>query len=421
MTKLEDDVRTWLDENWDESITVREWWRRLAESGYANPTWPTGLGGLGLDTRAAREVSEVLAEREVIGAPKGNGPNMGANTVLEHGTPEQHRQWVWPLATGEHAWCQLFSEPGAGSDLAGLQCKAIRDGDEFVVTGQKVWNSSANISELGMLLARTDPDVPKHSGLSWIMIDMEQPGILVRPLRQMNGDAEFCEVFLDEARAKVADTIGAINDGWKVARTTLAYERSAAASGTSRKIVQVNAGKLGGNLDRIVGDVVAEAKQRRTKRRGGDFVNSARTLIGLAQEAGVNTDPVLRDRLARYYIQSEVYRLTNLRSRTPALRAHTATFASIAKLGLGGLARTSRDLGMSIVGANGLVVGPDAPGPGGGRAQFAALSAQGVSIGGGTDEIQRNVLGERSLGLPREPSVDTDVPFKDLRVGTQRG
>lgn len=420
MSSIRDEVASWLDENWDESITLGQWWRRLADSGYAYPTWPEGLGGRGWDAAAARQVSEALAEREVIGPPTGNGPNMGAATVLAHGTEDQKQRFVRALATGQEAWCQLFSEPGAGSDLAGLQTKARRDGDELVVTGQKVWNSSADVSGWGMLLCRTNPDVPKHAGISFVMIDMHQPGVEVRLLRQMNGEAEFCEVFLDGARARVDDVIGAVDDGWNVARTTLVHERNAAASGTSRKLLNAAAGPLGAGLDKTVGEIAAAARQRRGKRsRGGAYILSSRTMLGLARDAGVADHPVLRDELMRYHIRSEVYRLTNLRSRANRAAGRApGPESSIGKLALGLMARASRDLGLQIVGAGGMIVGPDAAG--GGAPQFAALSAQGVSLGGGTDEIQRNVIGERSLGLPREPSVDADVPFRDLRVGTQR-
>ncbi|MGD9704871.1 MAG: acyl-CoA dehydrogenase family protein [Acidimicrobiia bacterium] len=402
-SSIADAIDEWVEGNWDLEITLREWWRRLADAGYSQPTWPVGLGGLGVDNRTARTMSDALAVHGVIAAPTGMGPHMGGPTVLEHGDDAQRAQ-IRAVADGREAWCQLFSEPEAGSDLAGVKAIAVRDGDDYVVTGQKVWNSSADLADRGMLLARTDPSAPKHAGLSFFLIDMRQPGIEARPLRTMNGSAQFCEVFLDGARAKATDVIGGLGNGWKVASTMLGHERRMAASGSSRSLFTVNAGQLGGNLDRTVADVVAEARERAAHKPVA-MINSAKMLIALAQQFGVNTDPTFRDELARYYIRGEVYRLTNLRaraSRTPGPEA------SIAKIGLSGMARASRDLGLRIVGAGGMLVGAEAASEG--RVQYAALSTPGVSLGGGTDEIQHNVIGERALGLPREPFPASGAP-----------
>ena len=198
------EVQAWVDANWDTSITVREWWRRLADAGYAYPSWPAGLGGGGLPRRDAMTIAGVLARNGVIGPPVGAmAATLAAPTLLEHATEAQLAELVRPIATGEAAWCQLFSEPGSGSDLASVGTRAVPDGDEWVVTGQKVWNSAADSADFGMLLARTDVDVPKHAGLTYFAIDMKQPGIEARPLKQMNGASNFCEVFLTEARVGV--------------------------------------------------------------------------------------------------------------------------------------------------------------------------------------------------------------------------
>lgn len=400
MTTIADEVHAWVEQNWDLHITLREWWRRLTEAGYSQPTWPVGLGGLGVDGKTAREISDALAEHGVIAAPIGIGPYMGGPTILEHGN-DQQRARLCALAAGLEAWCQLFSEPAAGSDLAGVTTTAVRDGDSYVVTGQKVWNSSADIADWGLLLARTDRDAPKHAGLTFFLIDMRQPGIEPRPLRTMNGESMFCEVFLDGARTDAANVVGGLGNGWKVAATMLSHERKMAASGTSRSMFTAAAGPLGGNLDRTVGELVAAARER-AKQRPAAMINSAKSLINLAQQRGVNADPTIRDQLTRYYIRGEVYRLTNLRARAGAAAGRPGPESSIAKIALSGMARASRDLGLRIVGAEGMLVGPDAAS--GGRVQHAALSSPGVSLGGGTDEIQRNVIGERALGLPREPA-----------------
>ncbi len=399
MSSIRDEVSAWVEANWDESMTLREWWRRLAAAGYSQPSWPIGLGGRGVDSGMAREINDALGSHPVVAAPTGMGPHMGGPTLIEHGT-EQQIQYLGAVADGTQAWCQLFSEPGAGSDLAGLETTAVRDGDDFVVRGQKVWNSSADIADRGMLLARTDPTASKHAGLSFLLIDMRQPGIEARPLRTMNGNSQFCEVFIDDARVRSSDIVGGLGTGWRVASTMLVHERKMAASGSSRSLAFAAAGPLGGQLDRPVGEIVAESR-RRAKNRPAAMINSAKSLVALAQEHGANTDPVLRNDLADYFVRSEVYRLTNLRARAGASSGRTpGPEVSIGKLALSGLARTSRDLGTRIAGAGGMIVGPDSVSQG--RVQHAALSAAGVSIGGGTDEIQHNVIGERALGLPRD-------------------
>jgi len=396
----------WVTANWNLDLTLAEWWDRLFEAGYAFPSWPEGLGGFAASSTEARAISSALGAAGVVGPPTGNGPNMGGPTLIKHATPEQQQRFVAPMGRGQHQWCQLFSEPGAGSDLASLATRAERDGDEFVVNGQKVWNSKADVSDWGMLLARTDPDQPKHRGLSFLMIDMHQPGIDVRPLVQMNGAAEFCEVFLTEARAKVGDVIGALDDGWNVARTTLLSERASAASGTGRGQVSVAAGPGEGNLSRAVGELIEESRHGgRPSARRFEVLLSSRRMIELARELGVIHDPVIRDRLMRFYVHSEVYRLNGKRRPGPD--------GSLMKLDLAMLAHQSRDVSLAMLGAEGMVLDDDARDHG--RVQRTALSSFAPSFGGGTNEIQRNIIGERTLGLPREPGHDNDVPFRELR------
>jgi alkylation response protein AidB-like acyl-CoA dehydrogenase len=318
------------------------------------------------------------------------------------------------MARGREVWAQLFSEPGAGSDLAGLATTAVLDGDEYVVNGQKVWNSFANVSEWGMLLARTDVDVPKHRGITYMMIDLRQPGVEVRPLVQMNGIAEFCEVFLTDARVPLENVIGSPGDGWNVARTTLAYERAGAGSGRVRGVVSVAAGSKGGNLHRTVGEIVDAASLHTGQRsQRNEVLLSAQVLVELAQRLGVASDPVLRQRLARYHANSQVYRWTGQRGRDNAKSGRPGTESSTMKLQLALLANECRDLSLAMLGAGGMLMGDEAVDRG--RVQMAALSSPAASLGGGTNEIQRNIIGERTLGLPKEPAVDTDVPFRALR------
>ena len=409
-----EDVRTWLAQHWKLEKSLGEWWGELADAGFAFPGWPRGFGGQGASPSEARVVISVLAEARVIGPPSGNATSMGSPTILDHGTKEQKERFVLPAVRGRHAWAQLFSEPGAGSDLASLSTSAVLDGDEYVVNGQKVWNSYADISSWGMLLARTDPDVPKHQGITFMMIDMDQPGIDVRPLVQMNGSAEFCEVFLTDARVPVANVIGRIGGGWSVARTTLAYERSGISSGRARGFLHVQPGPKAGHLTRPVGELLESALRVATDNsRRNEFLLSARAMLSLAQEKGAVQDAVMRDRLARYYVNSQVYKWTGQRSRDNVKSGRPGPESSALKVQLAMLAHESRDLSMSIVGAEGMLRGDDDGGYG--RVQMAALSSFAASLGGGTNEIQRNIMAERALDLPREPASDTKVPFRDLR------
>jgi len=411
-------VQAWVDANWDRSLTVRKWWLRLADAGYAYPTWPVGLGGSGAPRRDAMTVAAVLARNEVIGPPVGAmAATLAAPTLLEHATEEQRMELVRPIATGEAAWCQLFSEPGSGSDLASVGTRAVRDGDEWVVSGQKVWNSSADSADFGMLLARTDVDVPKHAGLTYFVIDMQQPGIEVRPLRQMNGAANFCEVFLTEARVRGGHVIGDVNGGWRVAQSTLFHERNSVAGGGLPGLVMARSGSEG-DLDRKVGEVLDRAREvakaRKSPIRAGAV--PAKLMVELAQKFGVSGDPVIRQELARYISRVRVNGWTMRRSGAAGGKL-TGADGSIAKLTTARICQESRELSYRIVGAHGMLMGQVSPLAG--DLQMVNLASPGNRLGGGTDEIQLNVLGERALGLPREPSSDKDVPYRDLKVGTQ--
>jgi alkylation response protein AidB-like acyl-CoA dehydrogenase len=407
-------VRGWVEANWHLDMTLADWWQRLADAGFAFPHWPAGLGGGNMRATEAALIQQALGTHGVIGPPTGNAPNMGVPTILTHGTEEQKERFVKPVANGQNAWCQLFSEPGAGSDLASLATRAERDGDDFVVTGQKVWNSGADVSEWGMLVARTNPDVPKHAGITWMMIDMRQPGVEVRPLVQMNGSAEFCEVFLTEARVPVDNVIGGVDNGWNVARTTLTHERGSVGRRYPKGMIEMKAGSLSGNLELPVGELVERSRRvGRDPNKRPDIMIGAKSMIQLARERGLDTDPVVRDRVADYYVRSEVYRLTGQRSRDNAKGGRTGPEGSIMKLALAMLAHRSRDLSMSILGADGMLVGADALDNG--KVQRACLSSFVPSLGGGTNEIQRNIIGEQSLGLPRQPNNDHQIPFRDLQ------
>src|SRR5947208_11615065 len=232
MTSTRDEVRSWVRDHWDPELSLREWRELLVDSGWACPSWPTEWLGRGLPSEADAIVEDELAAAGAVGTPMGVGMGLAAPTVLAHGSDDLKARLLRPLVTGEHTWCQLFSEPGSGSDLAGLTTRADRDGDEFIVSGQKVWNTSAHHADYGLLVARTDWDAPKHKGITYFVLPMRQPGVEVRPLRQMNGHASFNEVFLDGARIPADHVVGEVGGGWAVALTTLSHERRVAPTGS---------------------------------------------------------------------------------------------------------------------------------------------------------------------------------------------
>ncbi|MCU1401468.1 MAG: putative acyl-CoA dehydrogenase [Acidimicrobiales bacterium] len=414
---LAGEVRDWIERNWDPQLTVGEWWRRLADAGLAYSMWPSGVGGRGLSAGAARTVTEQLAAARVIAPPVGHvAATLAAPTILDHGTAEQINRFVPPIACGQASWCQLFSEPGSGSDLASVGTRAVRDGDEWIVTGQKVWNSGADSAQMGMLLARTDLDAPKHRGMTYFLIDMDQPGIEVRPLRQMNGMSSFCEVFISEARVGHDCILGELNGGWRIAQTTLAHERGSVSGRGATGLAQARSGTISGDVSLAASEIIARSARARTGGIAGGAVPT-KMMLELARQFERAADPVTRQELARYYTQNKVNSWT-MRRVAAAKGRLTGADGSMSKLATSRICQQSRDLAFSILGAATMLDGSDAPMRG--DLQRVGLGSPGTRIGGGTDEVQLNVLGERGLGLPREPSDDADTPYRELRVGTQR-
>jgi len=404
--ELRTEVREWIAENWDLGITLREWWSRLFDAGLAAPSWPAEYGGRSLPSSMPRVVTEELAAAGVVGPPMiGIGPAMAGPTILAMGTEEQKRKYLPALMKGEEWWCQLWSEPGAGSDLPALAAKAVRDGDTYTVNGQKVWNSSADIAQRAILLARTDPDAPKRSGMTYFLFDMDQPGVDPRPLKQMNGEAEFCEVFLTDARVDASEIVGTEHDGWSVARFTMGFERAMVSSRTPRGLIAVVSGPKAGWLDRPLGEVVA-AHQGKTAGLRSARALPYRTLHQLAAERGKDRDPETRQGLARYYTLNQLNRWNGQRGRdqSRARGGMPGPEASITKLFTSIVCMTSQDLTFDILGAEGMLDGDGAPSNG--DYVTVALGGFGVRIGGGTDEIQKNSIAERVLGLPREPGLE---------------
>ncbi len=365
-----------------------EFWGAQFDAGLAWVHFPPGCGGLGLPPAMQRIVNDRLME---AGASFANtqrnilGHGMGAPTVLSHGTPEQIERWLRPIFTAEEVWCQLFSEPGAGSDVAGLASRAVRDGDEWIVNGQKVWTTLAHTARWGMLVARTDPDLPKHQGLTYFIADMTAPGVEVRPLRQITGEAEFNEVYFTDVRIPDSCRLGGVGDGWRVALTTLMNER--VAIGTTHLP------------------------------RGGGTIAEA---VAVWKEKG-HSDPHLRDELMKLWCEAEALRLTGIRADQMRSRGTPGPEGSIAKLYWADLNQRISTFTVDLMGAEGMLL------PGGypylapaqsGIARFSRqksfLRARAYSIEGGTSEIMKNILGERVLGLPGEPRVDKALPWKDV-------
>jgi alkylation response protein AidB-like acyl-CoA dehydrogenase len=350
-------------------------------------------------------VAGALGAAGAVGLPLGVGPALGAPTILAHGPDDVRERFLAPTVTGEQTWCQLFSEPGAGSDLAGLTTTARLDGDEWVVSGQKVWNTSAHHADLGLLLARSDWGVPKHEGLTYFVLPMDQPGVEARPLRQMNDHRSFNEVFLTEARVPRANVVGEVGGGWRVALTTLAFERRFGA------MARPSFAAAGG---RAVEEAQAEAAAYfETYKWYPQRAGRPDLVVERAQATGAAADPVVRQEIARLLSLQRASRWTAERARASlALGRTPGPEGSIGKLATSLVARQAARVHALIAGADGLLTGPDSPL--GGTIAEVLVSVPAQSIAGGTDEIQRNILGEKALGLPREPAPDRAAPFRDL-------
>lgn len=403
--EVADEVANWIARHWDTGLTVAEWWDRLATAGYAAPMLPRQWGGRGWTRDLANVVSATLAHHGVLGPPAGIGLMLAAPTIVAHGSDDQKARFVPPILNGQHGWCQLFSEPGAGSDLAGLQTRAVRDGDQWRVHGQKVWTSGGHHADWGMLLARTDPHAPKHRGITWFAFPMRQPGVEVRPLREMTGRALFNEVFIDDAVVAADCVIGTVNDGWAVANTTLRFERAGIGGGGGEAFSAATPGSVAGHLDQPVTAFLHRSGPTGAARVGQGTV---RRLARLARELGRADDPVVRQALMRLWIIVEVNRLSLLRARTGGRGGE----GNIAKLVMSDTVRLAREVGNLVIGAHGMLTGSDTPG--GGSVQELTVFSPAPSIYGGTDQVQRNILGERILGLPKEPGPARDTPFSEL-------
>ncbi|OBF38385.1 acyl-CoA dehydrogenase [Mycolicibacterium peregrinum] len=386
--QLRTEVRDWLAQNWSglpkstnpwvSSPERVAWLEKVLDAGYAVPTYPAEWFGRAYPNALAAVIEQEFRAVKAPGARQ-DKYSIPANTALKFGTDRLKNDLVREFLTERARTCLLYSEPGAGSDLAAVRTTAVRDGDEWVVNGQKVWTSGATTSEYALLIARTDWDVPKHKGLSFFMIPMRQPGIEVRPLVQITGESHFNEVFITDARVSDAYLLGGEGNGWRVLQTALAYERS------------------------IMGD---GGRGSRNRTRADD-------LIGLARDHGRLEDPAVRKELADVLALRELNSLNNARAKAAAAQGTSSSIMSLGKLAMSNILHAEARLKTEIIGAEALLAGPENPEAD--DINFLTLNAFFTSIGGGTDQVQRNIIGERVLGLAKEPEVDRDIPFRQAR------
>jgi len=358
--------------------------KALADAGLAGITYPKEYGGGGLTKAHERVWREEYAKYPDMTSELTISHGMCLPILNDFGTEEQKERFLRKNISGEEVWCQMFSEPGAGSDVASLQTRAERDGDQWVINGQKVWTTLAHLSDYGILIARTNPDVPKHAGISMFILDMRAPGVDIRAIHQIDGGRHFNEIFFTDVHIPADWLVGTLNNGWNQATAMLMYERVAIGTGSSSGIAHPNADRL----------------------------------IEHAERRGVLADPVLRQGLMRLYSEETTKSLVSMRTRAE-MKAGKAPGpgGSLGKLHGAKIAKMMRSLTSDVMGPDVIAHDADDKVESWTRSMLTSFSA---NIAGGTDEIQRNIIGDRVLGLPREPAVDRDVPFKELKVGTQR-
>ena len=405
-SNIKQQARDWIESNWNPEQSLLAWRTKLLESGWGVPSWPKDFFGLGLTPAKTIEVDEVFSELGAIGAANSGVRMLAAATLLEHASDSQKQRYLPGIVTGAESWCQLFSEPGSGSDLAGATTKAERDGDEWVINGQKVWTTSAHHADFGLLLARTNWDKPKHQGLTFFVLDMRQPGVEVRQLKQMNGHASFNEVFFTDARIPHENMIGAEENGWPVAITTLAHERRS-----------FDRNRDGGGLLRRSGPIydeyrkeieIANEPYRWYPQRAGrvDLV------VERARETGAIKDPVIRQEIAKLLMLNNSAQWTAARARAAQIAGKPqGPEGSLGKLAASNVARLASRVHTMITGSSAMLTGESSPMNG--VIAEILVSVPAVSIAGGTDEIQKNIIAERVLNMPKETRFDTG-PFKDV-------
>ena len=401
------EARAWLEENWDPDQGLVEWRNKLADSGWGAPHWPKEWYGRDLPVGMVPVVDEEFDRIGAVGVAKMGIRTLAAATILTHGTDMHKEKFLRRILTGEDTWCQLFSEPGSGSDLAGATTRAELKGNKWVVNGQKVWTTSAHHADYGLLLARTDVDVPKHKGLTYYIIDIHQPGIEVVPLRQMNGHASFNQVFFTDAEIAPEFMLENLGDGWKVATTTLMHERRGAdglrrhAEATDRpeRIYQEEAKEI----------AIALEPYKWYPQRAGRID----LILDRAKETGANTDPVMRQEIAKLMTMAKSAEWTARRAREAQAQGRVqGPEGSLGKLAASYIARAANKVHTAMTGADSMLTGDESPMDG--LIAEILISTPAISIAGGTDEIQKNIISERVLKMPKEPRTDTDRPFREV-------
>ncbi len=407
-SQVRSEVRAFLEANWDPNADLLDWRNRLIDAGWGMPSWPERWYGRNMPQSLLSIVVKEFARVGAVSVARTGIRLLAAETLLAHGNDAQKERYLRKILTGEETWCQLFSEPGSGSDLAGATTRAELKGDRWVINGQKVWTTSAHHADFGLLLARHDWDLPKHQGLSYFILNLRQEGVAVHPLKQMNGHASFNQVFFNDATVHRDDQVGKNGDGWQIAMTTLMHERRNAGnifSDTSRPDHNQ------GSIYKQVADenkILLEPYTWYPQRAGR---------VDLVMPRAIKTsaikDPVTRQEIAKLLILSRCAEWT-------ALRAHAAhqqgqpqgPEGSLGKLAGSNIAKQASKVHTMITGIDAMTAGEDSPE--GGIISEILLSVPAISIAGGTDEIQRNIISERVLGMPKEPRTDTG-PFKDVR------
>lgn len=406
-SEIRAEVRGWLEENWDPNRGLVEWRNMLADSGWGVPAWPKEWYGKGLPDGMSAVVEEEFRDFGAVGVARAGIRMLAAATILAHGNDFHKEKFLRRVLTGEDTWCQLFSEPGSGSDLAGASTRADFDGNKWVVNGQKVWTTSAHHAEWGLLLARTDWDVPKHRGLSYFIIDMTQDAVDVHQLKQMNGYASFNQVFFTDAVVEPEMQLAELGDGWAVATTTLMHERRGAdglrrwAQGSDRpeRIFEEEREEI----------ATAMAPYVWYPQRAG----RVDLIMPRARETGKINDPVVRQEIAKLMILAKSAEWTARRTRAAQEQGRPqGPEGSLGKLAASHVARAAARVHTSFGGQEAMLSGED--GAMDGLIAEILVSAPAVSIAGGTDEIQRNIISERVLKMPKEPRFDTDKAFKDV-------
>ncbi len=405
------EVRAWLEANWDPNLGLVEWRNKLADSGWGNAHWPKAWHGRDLPVGLVPVVEEEFRRIGAVGVAKAGIRVLAAATILAHGSDMQKEKFLRRSMTGEDTWCQLFSEPGSGSDVAGAVTRADLKGNQWVVNGQKVWTTSAHKADWGLLLARTDWDKPKHQGLSYFILNMKQPGVSVHPLKQMNGHASFNQVFITDAVVPPDMLVDEVGRGWAVTTTTLMHERRGADG--LRTWAQAS-DRPGRCYDEERAEIITTMEPYKWYPQRAGRVD---LIMKRAKETGRFDDPVVRQEIAKLLTMSKAAEWTARRARTAQEQGRPqGPEGSLGKMASSLIARAAARVHTQMTGADALLTGADSPM--GGVIAEILVSVPATSIAGGTDEIQHNIIAERVLGMPKEMSVDTGKPFRDVPRNT---